>query len=118
MLKNLHQTLSVNGRSGQTYTFHQFSFDDFDDVKGALPEYGGIYIFTHAISGQEQNPVYCGKTEDFSTRYDNHHKENCIRRRGANRISIMKVDRSSDRDAIETDILGEYDFPCNTQHNC
>ena len=118
MLRNLHQTLSVNGRSGQTYTFNQFSFDDFDDIKGNLPEYGGIYIFTHATLGQDQDPVYCGKTEDFSTRYYNHHKESFIRRHAANRISIMRVDRISLRDNIEADILENYDFPCNTQHNC
>lgn len=118
MLRNLHQTLSIKGVSGQTYTLHQFSFDDFDDLKGTLPSFGGIYVFTCAVPGQNQDPVYCGQTDDFSTRFNNHHAESCIRRNNANRISIMRVDNSSNRDAIEIDILEAYNFTCNTQHNC
>lgn len=118
MLRNLHQTLSIKGVSGQTYTLHQFSFDDFDDLKGTLPNYGGIYVFTRAVLGQKHNPIYCGKADDFSTRYNNHHAEPCIRKNRANRISIMRVDSPSNRDTIEIDILEAYNFACNTQHNC
>ena len=118
MLRNLHQTLSVKGASGQTYTLHQFSFDDFDDLKGTLPNNSGIYVFTCAIPGQNQDPIYCGKADDFSTRYYDHHAEPCIRRNKANRISIMRVDSKSDLDMIETDILENYNFECNIQHNC
>lgn len=68
MLRNLQQTLPVEGASGKTYYLNQFSFDDFEELKGAFPNYAGIYVFTHAVPGQEQDPVYCGKTDDFSTR--------------------------------------------------
>ncbi len=118
MLRNLHQTLTIEGVSGETYHLNQFSFDDFDELKGAFPNYGGIYAFTHVVPGQEHDPVYCGKADDFSTRYNYHHKETCIRWNRANRISLMRVDNASERDRIEVDILENYDFPCNTQHNC
>lgn len=118
MLRDLHQTLSVEGVSGETYDLHQFSFDDFDEIKEAFPNCGGIYVFTYAEPGQEPDPVYCGKADDFSTRFNNHHKETCIRRNRANRISLMRVDSETVRDRIEVDILENYNFPCNTQHNC
>lgn len=116
MLRNLQLPLTVEGISGRTYTLNQYSFDDFDDVKGTLPEYGGIYVFTRCI--QSHTLVYCGKADSFRTRFYNHHAESCIRRNGANRISIMRVDREADRAMIETDILERYTFACNIQHNC
>lgn len=117
MLRNLHKTLTVNGHSGRTYTFTQFSFDDFDDIKGSLPNCGGIYVFTHAVQDNDQNPVYCGQTDDFSYRFYNHHQEPCIRRNHANRIALMRVDDQEARDEIEVDIINRYNFSCNIQHN-
>lgn len=116
MLRNLHQTLSVEGASGQTYTLHQFSFDDFDDLKGAFPACGGIYVFTR-VQSNLQTPIYCGKTDDFSTRFNNHHAETCIKRNYADRVSLMEVDTEKERTRIETDILENYNFACNIQHN-
>lgn len=57
MLKNLHQTLSVEGASGRTYTLHQFSFDDFDDLKGTITACGGIYVFTQYVQDNPQTPI-------------------------------------------------------------
>lgn len=118
MLRDLHQTLTVEGRSGRIYTLNQYSFDDFDDVKGTLPEYGGIYVFTRTSQSASHSPVYCGKADNFRTRFYNHHAEPCIRSNNANRISIMREDREDERTRIETDILEKYNFTCNTQHNC
>ena len=104
MLRDLHQTLPVEGVSGETYNLHQFSFDDFDEIKEAFPNCGGIYVSTYAELGQEHYSVYCGKTDDLSTRFNNHHKETCIRRNRANRISLMRVDSETVRNRIEVDI--------------
>ena len=118
MLRNLNRILTINGKNGKTYEFNQFSFDSFEDIKGKLPNYGGIYLFTRQEElGQDHEPIYCGKTDNFSERYYNHHAERCIVQNKANRISILRVDNEIIRDNLEVDILEVNTFSCNIQHN-
>lgn len=121
MLRNINETFTVYGESQKPYTFHVYQFDKFDDIKNALPAIGGIYIFTkRTVSLKDYSSthrlIYCGKTDDFSTRYYDHHAEPCITRNDANCIAIMRVDMEPIRKYFETDILEGNTFTCNIQH--
>ena len=44
---------------------------------------GGIYIFTRRYKDGDKyahDSIYCGKTYNLSTRFDNHHKAACIKK--------------------------------------
>lgn len=76
-MKLSNYQLQIYGKSNKKYIFDIFSLDtQFKPV-------GGIYIFTQRIASQtipEHKLIYCGKTNDLSKRFDNHHKEDCIKR--------------------------------------
>ena len=106
--------LQIYGKSNKKYIFNIFPLDtQFKPI-------GGIYIFTKRITSQtipEHKLIYCGKTNDLSKRFDNHHKEGCIKSHGANCICVMFVTSESDRTEIEKDILANNKFICNEKLN-
>lgn len=119
MLTKLNNTFTIKGVSGETYTFSMYTFDDFNELKNGFNPVEAIYIFTvRSWNGQKytHNLVYCGETDNLSTRFDNHHAESCIKQKRANCISIMITNGERQRKQIETDILEGNTFPCNTQH--
>lgn len=105
---------TLKGESGKEYSFEIYSLDnDFKEV-------GGIYMFTKRTkSGDNYSHYnkYIGKTNDLSTRFDNHHKEECIENNKANCICIMLVDSEDDRTEIETDLLLGNNTTCNEINN-
>lgn len=110
MGKVTENKLTVTGKSGQVYEFNIYGLDtEFNEV-------GGIYIFTRRYRNRDKyshNFIYCGKTENLSTRFNNHHKADCIKRNNANCICVMRVDSDEERSKIETDILKGNEFTCN-----
>lgn len=119
MLRKTNETFVVYGKSEQPYTFYVYQFDKFEDIKNGLPSIGGIYIFTRriiSINDIKHRLIYCGKTGDFSTRYYDHHAENCITGNNANCIAIMRVDLEPIRAYIEKDILETNVFTCNIKY--
>ena len=121
MLKKLNKTMTLTGKSGKEYEFDLWSFEDFDDVKGAF-EGSGLYVFTRRyLDGNKykHNRIYLGETGDYSTRFDNHHREQCIRKHGANCIGLYSMPNSTEkqRKDAENDLLEAYNFPCNDQNN-
>jgi hypothetical protein len=52
-------------------------------------------------------------TGDMSTRFDDHHKEECFTRQGANCICVYNVKEETYRRAVETDLIQKYNPPCN-----
>jgi hypothetical protein len=95
-------TVNATGRSGKTYTFSEYAIGtEFKPV-------GAVYMFLNV-----REPVYVGQTEDLSERFDNHHKADCIRRRGATVICVLVVSSEAERLAIERDLLANYSWPCN-----
>ena len=104
-------TFTVKGKSKKEYKFEVYSLDThFNSV-------GGIYIFSERVKDASDNfshkMKYCGKTEDLSTRFNNHHKSDCTKKNGANCIGIKSVSTEKERTEIETDILLGNNFTCN-----
>lgn len=122
MLSDTNRTLDLKGNSGLTYRFSLYTFDSFDDLKDSFrADYPALYLFTRRTLGQgtfNHDLIYIGETGDLSTRFDNHHKEQCIKRNGANCIGIFAASRIEyTRKNQERDLLFNYDFPCNDQNN-
>ena len=118
MVYELGKTTKLTGVSGKEYLFNLWTFDDFDDVKQTFRGCG-LYLFTnrHLDGGKYRHTyIYIGQTGDFYTRYNNHHKENCLRNQEVNCIGFFSMPNSveEDRKTVENDILSKYDFPCNT----
>jgi|TARA_B110000285_G_scaffold137233_1_gene153741 hypothetical protein len=114
MGKLTENTYSLTGKSGKKYTFGIYSMDTtFSSV-------GGIYVFTKRTKSGESfshSNKYIGKTNDLSTRFDNHHKEDCIIENNANCLCVMRVDSEDDRTEYETDLLLGNNTTCNEVNN-
>lgn len=102
---------TITGKSGTIYSFDIYTTDT------KFKAIGGIYIFTKRFQGTDQKfyhvIIYCGKAEDLSTRFNDHHKQDCIDKNKANCICIKSVSTETERIEIETDILNGNNFKCN-----
>lgn len=121
MVKELHKTTTLIGASNKQYKFNLWGFDDFDDVKGTF-QGGGLYLFTkrEQVDGDYKHTyLYLGKTLNYLTRYDNHHKEEDLRNLESNCIGFypMSITAEEKLEEAEKDILSNYNFPCNTIDN-
>ncbi|WP_304952242.1 GIY-YIG nuclease family protein [uncultured Alistipes sp.] len=112
-------SLTVVGSSKTEYKFDVYTISNFDDID--FDAEGGIYIFTRRKiddNGKYRHQIiYCGKTNDLSSRFNNHHKEKDIIKHHANCICVKIVSTENERDKIERDILEGNNFPCNDQLN-
>jgi hypothetical protein len=104
-------TMELAGASGKKYTFYVYG------MGATFKAVGGVYAFTlatqKATGGHTHSILYIGQTGDLSERFDNHHKEDCFTRRGANRHCATVVESEDARLAIERDLIAAYDPPCN-----
>ena len=121
MVSELGKITTLTGISGIKYEFSLWSFDDFDDIKKTFTG-EGLYLFTkryEATDGYRHKYIYLGETEDYYTRYDNHHKEECIKMQNSNCIGFYSMPNSSEneRKSVEDDLLAAYNFPCNNKNN-
>lgn len=121
MVRTLNKTTVLKGRSGKEYVFNLWSYDDFNDIKGSFTG-GGLYLFTRRYWDGEKymhSYIYLGETGDYYTRFNNHHKEQCIRLHQANCIGFYPMPGATEeqRQAAEEDLLAAYNFPCNTTDN-
>ncbi len=114
MSKLTENTLTLTGRSGSSYIFQIYSLDTtFNAV-------GGIYIFSRRYFRDNHyyhNFIYIGRTEDFSTRFINHHKQRCIERSDANALCILQEGSQRTREQIEIDLLSNNTTICNEVNN-
>lgn len=104
----------LKGKSGTEYSFGIYSLDT------SFNEVGGVYIFTKRVKNENKyshTNIYIGKTDDLSTRFNNHHKKNCISQNKANCICVKQVDSEKERTEIETDLLLGNSTPCNEINN-
>lgn len=113
MVTNLGRTISIEGKSGKKYTFYLYSFTQFSDLVNCFSG-SGIYVFLNERD-ESYGLIYCGKTGDFSIRFDNHHAKDCIDRNNADHIAILYENDAQRRTEIEADILANYEFACNVQ---
>jgi len=104
-------TMTTKGESGKTYSFGVYPMDQ------SFREIGGIYIITERFKNKEgqyrHRFIYIGQTEDFSTRFDNHHKSDCFAEHNATCICTLVEGDEDNRFAIETDLIRQHAPPCN-----
>lgn len=107
-----HGTITFTGASGKKYEFTAYAWDT-QFKKG----FGAVYFITkrrqNTDGGYSHMRIYVGQTDDLSTRFDNHHKENCFRRNNANCKCIFGEQNEDKRLAIENDLLRNYNPTCN-----
>ena len=100
-------TATWRGLSGRLYQF------DVYDLTTPFPETGGNYIFT-ALRRGVWYPLYIGETGSLSQRIGSGHERwQCARRRGMSHVHIRPNSNPSSRRTSESDLLGQYETPCN-----
>lgn len=63
--------------------------------------------------GYYATPLYFGQTGDLSRRFDDHHRQRCFDRNGANCIGVHLDEDEKSRLAKETDLIRKWDPECN-----
>ena len=106
------RTIKFTGISDKSYEFTAYSWDTiFKNNCGA------VYFVTkrsrNANGGYTHIRIYVGQTEDLSTRFDNHHKQTCFDKYGANCICVLGEQNENKRLMIEQDLIKKYHPPCN-----
>lgn len=116
-------TLKLTGKSGNIYTFNMCTFDTMDEIDDAVKNFAhaGLYVFTYSHTKQGDPRTwysikYIGETNDYSQRdYSNHHKKDDIEKANTNAWGYCVLTVSEkDRKAIETDLIAQYNPPCNS----
>jgi hypothetical protein len=78
---------------------------------------GAVYFITKRTANSDGTGnhkfIYVGQTGDLSTRFDDHHKDACFTKHGANCISVHLNNSESQRLNIETDLCRLHNPPCN-----
>ena len=106
-------TITCKGASGAKYEFTAYSDDtDFNAI-------GAVYVITSRSQKNDGSyshlRIYVGETGDLSTRFDNHHQQDCFDKNKTNCICVYVEENEVTRLAIESDLLDKYDPPCNQQ---
>ena len=109
-MAQLNLNVTLTWQSNKTYTFQLYDFMPFS-TPGSV-----IYIVGKLTDGWRMHTtLYVGQTEDISTRFRNHHKDQEFRNHGANCIGLFYVHNQQDRDWIEKDLIPKYNPVCNEQ---
>jgi hypothetical protein len=103
-------TMTTKGTSGTEYSFDVYPMDqEFRAV-------GGVYVITRRYKNTQNEWkhafIYIGETEDFSTRFGNHHKAACFKSNNATCICTKVENDKDSRLAIEDDLVTQHDPPC------
>ena len=103
-------SVTFTGDSGSKYKFDVYPWGtDFYPL-------GAVYVVTRRHkkgTSYIHAKIYTGETGDLSERFDNHHKFNCFEAHKANCICIYAEQSKRLRRAIESDLLDDYNPPCN-----
>lgn len=103
-------TITFEGCSGKIYIFGIYP------IGTNFKAFGGVYYISEK-KDENHTHIYLGITEDISSRFNDHHKQDCFDKNSANCISIYLVESKKDRKLIEKDILCNYNFICNEVNN-
>lgn len=102
--------ITLKGKSGNSYAFEKYILNtNFSAV-------GGLYLFSREADNTNYL-IYVGHTQDLSSRFTDHHKQDCINKNGGTHISVCAMSLETARLAAEKDILANYNFPCNEVNN-
>lgn len=104
-------TAEFQGQTGNKYSFNVYGLDtNFKQV-------GAVYCFTKRTINKdgigEHDIIYVGITNDLSVRFDDHHKQECINRNGANCICVHQEDSEEERKKTEEDLIQKFKPKCN-----
>ena len=104
-------TMTFTGQSGAEYKFEVWPRDTI------FPDVGGVYIFSKRDSQRRHTVLYVGQTNSFKDRRLQHHEKwkECANQRGGNVICTYQESSTVRRLKIESDLIDEYDPPCNKQ---
>jgi hypothetical protein len=105
-------TITFTGASGTDYKFNVYPWDtNFEE------DYGAVYFVTERRrkpdGGYSHTRIYIGQTEDLSTRFDNHHKQDCFDEHNANCVCVHEEQDEDTRIEVEKDLINKYHPPCN-----
>jgi hypothetical protein len=104
-------TATAKGISGTSYSFNVYPITE------SFKAIGAVYIITKRTpkpdGGGEHKFVYIGQTGDLSERFNDHHKDACFQKQGANYIWVHANQSEERRFDIETDLCRYHDAPCN-----
>ena len=104
-------TVTFTGASGTSYTFTVYDWG-----KPFPKDYAAVYCITKRYSDEGEfrhKVIYVGETEDLSTRFDNHHKQDCFDEYGKNCVCVLEESDEQTRRDIEADLIKNYKPPCN-----
>jgi hypothetical protein len=105
-------TITYKGKSKTDYTFNLYPMDT------SFSEIGAVYIVTKREVKDDKGThtlLYVGQAEDMSTRFNDHHKQDCFDKKGGNCIGVHQLSKASDRDTVEEDLIASLNPPCNDQ---
>lgn len=104
-------TIEWPGKSGTTYKYWIYP------RKGSsFKAEPGNYIFARETKPGYWTPIYIGETSDLSSRFLNHHQNDCIDENKATHIHAHLTSGGAQvRRDEETDLRGKWDTPCNEQ---
>lgn len=102
--------ITLVGCSGKQYTFSVYP------IETSFKAFGGVYYVSKrtVLDGKgKHKDIYLGITNDLSSRFNDHHKQDCFENNEANCLSIYLSDSEEERKKIEEDLLCNYNFTCN-----
>ena len=103
-----NETITAKGASGAAYTFYVYPWGT------TFKKLGGVYlVLRKSVQNGKYDVLYIGQTGDLSERFDNHHKKSCFDRNGKTHIAIKLEASESKRLYIESDLIKNYNPPCN-----
>ena len=99
--------INWQGKSGTNYTYKIYPLDT------SFKAIAGNYCFAKEVQPNKWRPIYFGETGDLSTRFDNHHKMDCVTKNGADSIHVHANNSSNARLDEEADLIAKWDPVCN-----
>ena len=104
--------MTWTGKSGKKYAFGVFTWGT-----AFKEDYAAVYLVTRrykkADGKYNHDSIYVGETDDLSSRFDDHHKQRCFDEHKKNCVCAHGESDEEKRLAIERDLLGNYNWPCN-----
>ena len=104
-------TIIFTGKNGKKYEFDIYEFGT------KFKPLSAVYFITNRIKQSDNSynhtRIYVGETDDLSTRFDNHHKDNCFKKHKANCTCIHLDNSEKSRLEKEKDLIENYHPLCN-----
>ena len=95
-------SIKLTSKSGNEYEF------DLHAIDAEFPETGGIYVVTANKEGNTHTILYIGRTNNFKTRHQDHHKAECFAANGATHLGIFLEENELKRIFAEFDLQSNY----------